>query len=856
MKAYVILLTLMLQVLAVKANPFYWVGSSSSNWNDKNNWASVSGGAGGAGIPGASDDVFFDKAGTSYNCILGNITTVNSITVSGGALSLGASGDLTVQGAFAVSGGSFDAGTGIFRITSSQVSTISGGVFNANQGSLFLNANVSVTSLAAFQPGTSTVTMNSGSYYITLNDNNGGCFKFYNLVVTKQKDNETATFNSSVATDSFQVNNLLTLTNGQIVGSGFVKLEKDLFEASTFDGASISIACTGSNTSNLTLNGPLASSGYNSFVGIVKSTAATVVNVYRGHEASIDDTIRIGNGNGDFTVRRGIIQFPDNGPIISFFNNLVIEPAGTFKSTSNYFYNKGGHLNHGGQFLHNNGTYVLANANVNYTEFTNHVENFYNLTLNCARIEPKSKDTLVINGTLKLVTGLIAGPSSADATVILKGDLYAMAAVPAQYLQSMNILVNGTADQHFSNVNTLNVDLFNSPVTIDKPSGQVILDAPFILSGWGSQGLIFKNGIIKSATDANFLQMDGGTITGASNKSHLDGPFRYKSGWNLVEYPVGNGGYYAPVRITEQYQNAAPDAYFTVRYFKKSPAPLYDISKKDDPINLKSISNCEYWTIDREAGNTTSAYIWLSYDNTRSCSVTDPTQLRVARWDGSQWTNGGGSTSGQYVMSGTYYNSFGPYTLGSANAALQGGGTLPVTFLSFKVTDDNGKAYMQWSTTNEVKNDHFEVERCSDGRSFEPIGKIYPKGSDATAVNNYSFADQNVSKSIAYYRIKQVDIDGNILYSSIATFRGSDDRSDWNVSYNRNSKMCTVFFELPSGQCADASIYSISGQLILKRSFVTDGSDRRQYFMDAAPGVYFIKIATQNNVWTKQFMVQ
>ncbi|MBV4359698.1 T9SS type A sorting domain-containing protein [Pinibacter aurantiacus] len=854
MKTYVILLTLLLHVLAVNATQLYWVGTSSSDWNDKNNWSSVSGGAGGTGVPGVSDNAYFDRASTSYNCVLNNAAVINSISISGGAVSLGSSGDLTVQGTFTIASGSFNAGTGKLSIISDQSSTISGGIFNANQGSIFLNANLSVTSLSTFQPGTSTVTMNSGSYTITINDNAGGSFRFYNLVINKQQDYETASFNANVATDSFQVDNLLTLTNGKLVGDGFMKIEKDLNEASTFDGTSVSIGCTGANASNLTLNGPLAAGGHNSFVGIVKSTSASVVNVYRGHEAGIDDTIRIGNG-GNFTVRRGIIQFPDNSPIISFFDKLVIEPGGTFKSTSNYFYNKGGHVNYGGQFLHNNGTYVFVNANANYTEFTNHVENFYNLNLANSSIKPQSKDTLVINGNLTLVTGVIA-PAATDATVVLKGDLNATAAVPAQYLQSINILINGTADQHFFNAHPSNIDFFNCPITIDKPSGQIILDAPFIVSGWGSQALNFKNGIIKSATDANYLQMDNGKITGANNKSYLDGPFRYQSGWDPVEYPVGNGGYYAPVRITEQWNNAAPDAYFTVRYFRKSPAPLYDISKTDDPLNLKSVSNCEYWTIDREVGKTTSAYIWLSYDSKRSCGITDPSRLRVARWDGSLWTNGGGSTSGQYVMSGTYYSGFGPYTLASADLALQGGGALPVTFLSFKVTDDNGKAYVQWSTTNEIQNDHFEVESCSNGREFQTIAKIYPKEGNAAAMKNYSFVDQKVSNATTYYRIKQVDIDGKFVYSSVATYRGNDDRSDWNVSYNKSSKMCTVFFDLPSGQCADASIYSINGQLILKRSFVTDGADRRQYVINVAPGVYFVKIATQNNVWVKQFMVQ
>ena len=37
----------------------YWVGTDT-NWHDDNNWALTSGGAGGAGIPTGSDDVYFD----------------------------------------------------------------------------------------------------------------------------------------------------------------------------------------------------------------------------------------------------------------------------------------------------------------------------------------------------------------------------------------------------------------------------------------------------------------------------------------------------------------------------------------------------------------------------------------------------------------------------------------------------------------------------------------------------------------------------------------------------------------------------------------------------------------------------
>ena len=53
------LVGLMVSPEAYAAGPYYWVGGSG-NWEDSTHWASSSGGAGGAGVPTLSDDVYFD----------------------------------------------------------------------------------------------------------------------------------------------------------------------------------------------------------------------------------------------------------------------------------------------------------------------------------------------------------------------------------------------------------------------------------------------------------------------------------------------------------------------------------------------------------------------------------------------------------------------------------------------------------------------------------------------------------------------------------------------------------------------------------------------------------------------------
>ena len=56
----------------------YWVSAVSSNWNNTANWSTSSGGSGGASVPGASDDVFFDGSGLG-DCVIDAAVNVQSI---------------------------------------------------------------------------------------------------------------------------------------------------------------------------------------------------------------------------------------------------------------------------------------------------------------------------------------------------------------------------------------------------------------------------------------------------------------------------------------------------------------------------------------------------------------------------------------------------------------------------------------------------------------------------------------------------------------------------------------------------------------------------------------------------------
>ena len=93
-------------------------------------------------------------------------------------------------------------------------------------------------------------------------------------------------------------------------------------------------------------------------------------------------------------------------------------------------------------------------------------------------------------------------------------------------------------------------------------------------------------------------------------------------------------------------------------------------------------------------------------------------------------------------------------------------GSLPVTFIDFTVKEINKKAMLQWSTAQEFNSLRFEVERSSDGIRYVKIGSVNAAGS-STVRRDYSYTDNTVFAGKYYYRLKQVDADGQFVYSVV-----------------------------------------------------------------------------------------
>lgn len=93
---------------------------------------------------------------------------------------------------------------------------------------------------------------------------------------------------------------------------------------------------------------------------------------------------------------------------------------------------------------------------------------------------------------------------------------------------------------------------------------------------------------------------------------------------------------------------------------------------------------------------------------------------------------------------------------------------LPVKLVSFDAESLKEKVRLTWSTSSEINSDNFIVERSADGNSWSAI-KTIKAGGNSSVLLNYEASDDNPLKGTAYYRLKQIDIDGSFEYSMTRT---------------------------------------------------------------------------------------
>lgn len=174
------------------------------------------------------------------------------------------------------------------------------------------------------------------------------------------------------------------------------------------------------------------------------------------------------------------------------------------------------------------------------------------------------------------------------------------------------------------------------------------------------------------------------------------------------------------------------------------------------------------------------------------------------------------------------------------------GGALPVEFVSFTGRADDRTNRLDWATASEVNNSHFEIERSIDGIAFERIGIEYGLG-NSTELVEYYFIDENPLAK-AYYRLRQVDFDGQYEYSEIIIItRPVENILGGIIKPNPTKGLSILDFSVENDNEVDIMIISVGGKMMhTQRYAAVSGLNQLELDLTGyASGVYFVSI--QNN---------
>jgi hypothetical protein len=185
----------------------------------------------------------------------------------------------------------------------------------------------------------------------------------------------------------------------------------------------------------------------------------------------------------------------------------------------------------------------------------------------------------------------------------------------------------------------------------------------------------------------------------------------------------------------------------------------------------------------------------------------------------------------------------------------QAQGALPVTIVDFGAAYSNDKVNVKWTTTFEINNDHFEVERSLDGTNFTSVATVKGQGNSAIR-HDYQFND-DISKSIlnkndVYYRLKQVDLDGKASYTKVLVVRVYRTKSLQSLSVTPNPAIndIKVNVQLNENSYIVMKVNNASGIEVMRKttrgsagsnSFGLEGTSHLQ------AGIYFLEVIVNSN---------
>ncbi|GLR18249.1 T9SS type A sorting domain-containing protein [Portibacter lacus] len=174
-----------------------------------------------------------------------------------------------------------------------------------------------------------------------------------------------------------------------------------------------------------------------------------------------------------------------------------------------------------------------------------------------------------------------------------------------------------------------------------------------------------------------------------------------------------------------------------------------------------------------------------------------------------------------------------------------GEAVIPIELITFNGRTEDTNVKLTWKSASELNNKKFEIEASFDGIGFQKIGEIEGKGT-TTEEQNYYFEVKDPRKGISYFRLKQIDFDGQFEYSKVISVNFKDENGEAGEFYPNPSKsgFLNLDYSAEFGAELTVSVFDLSGKYMVNQTKQVLSGENNLIFdlSDLNTGMYIVKV--------------
>jgi hypothetical protein len=198
-------------------------------------------------------------------------------------------------------------------------------------------------------------------------------------------------------------------------------------------------------------------------------------------------------------------------------------------------------------------------------------------------------------------------------------------------------------------------------------------------------------------------------------------------------------------------------------------------------------------------------------------------------------------------------------TNGKYITVMNGATVLPVDLRYFEGKRIGSNVLLEWETMAEINNDYFIVEKSTDGENWEELLTVAGQGNTSESTY-YSQIDVEGCSGTCYYRLTQVDFDGNSEEFKVVavSMDNANSRLEISVSPNPINQIANIAFTAPESGIFSLTVTTQTGQVMYTANTIGDKGNNHISYNAAmlSSGSYYFILEDENGNRTQQLVIK